>query len=205
MTRSTRSLSRKNRSQRARRLLAGVTVALLVNPPSGFTQDNAPRDADVRGTALTPNSIGSGGVSPLGKVLRGDSESPALNRSPVGPVIRRLAGTHDDVAQSPAAAPSQGGWIGRHPVLLGTAIGAGGAILWQAGTCRGSSCNVGIAGLVGAGSGAYGGLIVSAIQKAKRKQPVGRGTKFGIAAGAIAGVAGAFLACYGAGGCGGVS
>jgi hypothetical protein len=64
---------------------------------------------------------------------------------------------------------------------------------------------VGVAGLVGAGSGAYGGLIVSAIQKAKRKQPVGKGMKFGIAAGAIAGVAGTFLACYGAGGCGGVS
>jgi hypothetical protein len=43
------------------------------------------------------------------------------------------------------------------------------------------------------------------IGKASKKEPVGRRKKAGIAAGAIGAVVGAFLACYGAGGCGGVS
>jgi hypothetical protein len=106
---------------------------------------------------------------------------------------------------SQATAPSQGRWSSRHPVLLGTLIGAGSGMLWQAASCRGPSCKVGVAGLVGAGAGAYTGLVVSAIHEAKQKQPVGKKTKIGIAAGAIGAAVGAFLACYGAGGCGGVS
>jgi hypothetical protein len=113
------------------------------------------------------------------------------------------------VPPAPAApsrqSPPRQSWAARHPVVLGTAIGAGTGAAWQAAACKGSSCKVGTAGLFGAGVGAYTGLAISAIQKAKRKEPVGRGTKIGLIGGAIGGTVLAFLACYGAGGCGGVS
>jgi len=103
------------------------------------------------------------------------------------------------------SAAARQSWVGRHPVLTGALIGAGGGFAWQASACHGPSCKLCVATAVGAGVGAYGGLVVSAIRKARSKQPVGKGTKIVIAAGAIGAVAGAFLACYGAGGCGGVS
>jgi hypothetical protein len=59
--------------------------------------------------------------------------------------------------------------------------------------------------LAGAGVGAWGGLIADAIHKARAKEKVGIGQKIGIAAGAVAVIALPLLACYGAGGCGGVS
>jgi hypothetical protein len=119
-----------------------------------------------------------------------------------------LAAVRFDI--SPAArvgAPPvrQSGWLGRHPVIAGTLIGAGGMMLWEGVSCRGRSCKAGTAALVGAGGGAYTGLIVGAIQKARRNEPVGRGTKIAIVAGAAGGALALFLACYGAGGCGGVS
>jgi hypothetical protein len=115
---------------------------------------------------------------------------------------------HDAVARL-TASPSISGQSSRnparHPVILGTLIGAAGGAVWQASACGSISCNVGTAGLVGAGVGAYSGLVASAIQKARAKQPVSRSLKIGIAAGAIGAVGGAWLACYAAGGCGGVS
>jgi hypothetical protein len=59
--------------------------------------------------------------------------------------------------------------------------------------------------LVGTGVGAWGGLIASAVQKARRKEKVGFGTKTGIVAGAVGLIVFPVLACYGAGGCGGSS
>jgi hypothetical protein len=107
-------------------------------------------------------------------------------------------------APAPAPPPRQN-WVSRHPVLLGTAIGAGTGVVWQTAGCRGASCKPGTAALVGAGVGAYTGLVISAIQKAHQKEPVGRGTKIGLIGGAVGGAFAIFLACYGAGGCGGVS
>ena len=180
--------------QQGRRFLVGAAVALMASQAPVFAQQN---------TALVRDSTADTIVPPLSDVLRGGGVPAALDRFEVGP--RRRVATADSVAQRSAPSSPRGGWVVRHPVLLGALIGAGVGSVWQAGTCRGSSCNVGIAGLVGAGSGAYGGLIVSAIQKARRQQPVDRRTKIGLAAGAVGAAAGTFLACYGAGGCGGVS
>jgi hypothetical protein len=129
---------------------------------------------------------------------RVDASSPVAISTPIADTVARLTQT----TPVPAARRSP---LGRHPVLLGTAIGAAGAAAWQAGQCGGSSCNTGTAALVGAGVGAYTGLVVSAVRKARAGQPVGRGVRIGLAAGAVAAVAGGWLACYGAGGCGGSS
>ena len=107
--------------------------------------------------------------------------------------------------QGPAASAPGRSPVGRHPILLGTAIGAAGAAVWQASACGGSSCNTGTAALVGAGVGAYTGLVVSAVQSARAGRPVGRGVKTGLVVGALGAFAGGWLACYGAGGCGGSS
>ena len=176
-----------------RRILVAAAVVLIGCQTPLFAQENQ---------ALLRHSTTDTIVPPLSAVLRGEGVPAALDRLEAGPRKRRAAG--DGVAQRPAPS-SRGGWAARHPVLLGALIGAGVGSVWQAGACRGSSCNVGIAGFVGAGSGAYGGLVVSAIQKARAQQPVERRTKIGLAVGAVGAAAGAFLACYGAGGCGGVS
>lgn len=195
MARVSRDGCRTTRGLRhGRRLLAGAAVALIAWQTPLFAQEHK---------ILVPDSTTDTIVPPLSDVLRGEGVPAALDRLEVGPRRRVAAG--DSVAQRSSPSSPRGGWVARHQVLLGTLIGAGVGSAWQAGTCRGSSCNVGIAGLVGAGSGAYAGLIVSAIQKARRQQPVDRRTKVGIAAGAVGAAAGAFLACYGAGGCGGVS
>ena len=56
-------------------------------------------------------------------------------------------------------------------------IGGGSLAVWEAARCKGPSCKRGTAALVGAGAGAYGGLIASAIDRVRSKQPVGRGHK----------------------------
>ena len=118
--------------------------------------------------------------------------------TPIADSIARLE-------QSPAASSPRQSPLGRHPILLGTAIGAAGAAVWQASACGGSSCNTGTAALVGAGVGAYTGLVVSAVKSARAGRPVSRRVKVGLAVGALGAVAGGWLACYGAGGCGGSS
>jgi len=105
----------------------------------------------------------------------------------------------------PAPARPRGNWSGRHPVLLGTMIGAGSLGAWEAIACGGHSCHVGTAALVGAGAGAYGGVIASAIQRARRHEPVGRGRKIALVGGAVGGAVAVFVACFAAGGCGGAS
>jgi hypothetical protein len=123
---------------------------------------------------------------------------PEQKAAPIADSIARLT-------QGPLATAPGRSSVGRHPVLLGAGIGAAGAAVWQASACKGSSCNVGTAALVGAGAGAYTGLVVSAWQSARAGRPVSRRAKIGLAVGAIGAVAGGWLACYGAGGCGGVS
>jgi hypothetical protein len=121
-----------------------------------------------------------------------------LAPAPIADAIARLA------QRPPVTAPGRSS-LARYPVLLGAGIGAAGAAAWQATACRGSACNTGTAALVGAGVGAYTGLVVSAVQSALAGRPVSRRVKIGLAVGAIGAVGGGWLACYGAGGCGGVS
>lgn len=103
------------------------------------------------------------------------------------------------------AGTSGGNWIVRHPVLAGTAIGAGaGLALSQIDTIGGRSHDPRVA-LIGAGGGAWGGVIASAVQSARAGKRVGVGTKVGIVAGAVGLAVLPLLACYGAGGCGGSS
>jgi len=100
---------------------------------------------------------------------------------------------------------SSSSWIGRHPVLFGTAVGAGtGLILSQTDAVGGLNHDPRVA-LAGAGIGAWTGLVVSSVQKARAGKKVSTGSKVGIVAGAIAIVVLPVLACYGAGGCGGTS
>jgi hypothetical protein len=90
-------------------------------------------------------------------------------------------------------------------VIVGTLIGTGvGAGLSQIEAIGGVNHDPKVA-LVGAGVGAWGGLIASAVHKARTKQRVGVGTKIGIIAGAVGLIVVPVLACYGAGGCGGSS
>ena len=111
------------------------------------------------------------------------------------------------LAQSPAQAqpPQGGGWIVRHPVVVGTLVGTGvGAALSRSEAIGGVNHDARVA-LAGAGAGAWGGLVASAVHKARIKEKVGAGTKIGIVAGAVAIAVLPWLACYGAGGCGGSS
>jgi hypothetical protein len=106
---------------------------------------------------------------------------------------------------SQAAGGGRSAWFARHPVLTGTVVGAGaGLALAQVEAIGGRHHDPGVA-LVGAGAGAWGGLIASAVQSARAGRPVRRGTKVGIIAGAVAAGVLPVLACYGAGGCGGSS
>jgi hypothetical protein len=134
-----------------------------------------------------------------------DTPPPALEARPVESMSTPLSDSIARLTQSPSSTAPRRSTLGRHPVLLGTAIGAASAAVWQASACGGSSCNTGTAALVGAGIGAYSGLVVSAVRSARAGQPVSRRVRIGLATGAVAAVAGGWLACYGAGGCGGAS
>jgi hypothetical protein len=93
-------------------------------------------------------------------------------------------------------------WVVRHPVLAGTVIGtAGGAVLSRFEAVGGVGRDPRVM-LIGAGSGAWAGLVASAVQKARAGKKVSKGTKLGIVAGAVSLVVLPALACYGAGGCG---
>jgi hypothetical protein len=95
--------------------------------------------------------------------------------------------------------------VERHPVILGALIGAGsGAALSRTRALGGANHDPRVM-LAGTGAGAWGGLVASAVHKARAREKVGVGAKMGIAAGAVGIFALPLLACYGAGGCGGVS
>lgn len=134
-----------------------------------------------------------------GTVARGADEGPLH-------AAVRSAGAR--FAQTPARSPQPqqpSSWVVRHPVITGTLIGAGGgAALSRTRTVGGGKHDPRVM-LLGAGAGAWGGLVAGAVHKARAKEKVGVGAKIGIAAGAIAIGVLPLLACYGAGGCGGVS
>lgn len=107
--------------------------------------------------------------------------------------------------QSAGSVPETESWIVRHPVIVGTLIGTGGGLALSRVDAIGGMNHDPRVALIGAGAGAWGGLVASAVHKARTKQKVGLGTKIGIAAGAVAIIVLPVLACYGAGGCGGSS
>ena len=128
---------------------------------------------------------------------------PTAQEGPLHAAVRRAGA---QLAQSPAPIQqTQPRWVVRHPVITGTMIGAGaGAVLSRTQAVGGYNHDPRVT-LVGAGAGAWGGLVAGAIHKARAKEKVGVGTKIGIAVGAVGMVVLPWLACYGAGGCGGVS
>ena len=100
--------------RQVRRLLAGAAVALIACQTPLFAQENQ---------ALLRHSTTDTIVAPLSDVLRGEGVPAALDRLEVGPRRRVAAG--EAIAQRSAPSSPRGGWAARHPVLLGTLIGAG--------------------------------------------------------------------------------
>ena len=138
----------------------------------------------------------------------GDVSTTVALSADEGPLHAAVRNAGTRLIQSPALGPqtTQGSnWVVRHPVILGTSIGAGGgAVLSRTRTFGGVNHDPRVM-LIGAGAGAWGGLVASAVHKARAREKVGIGTKIGIAAGAVGIIVLPLLACYGAGGCGGVS
>lgn len=134
---------------------------------------------------------------------------PPACAEPIGPVLAAALRAAAEAARAdgemPAAAPAQPGWATRHPVLVGmvagTVVGAG---LSQVDAIGGRNHDIRVA-FVGTAVGAWGGLVASAVHKARTGQRVGTGTRIGIVAGAVAMVVVPLVACYAAGGCGGTS
>jgi hypothetical protein len=167
---------------------------------------DAPRPSSIRPRIRCLLIVGL--LALAGSVREAEAQEPPALPVAIVPLEPKAAPIADAIArltQGPLATAPGRASAGRHPVLLGAGIGAAGAAAWQASACKGSSCNTGTAALIGAGVGAYTGLVVSAVQSARAGRPVRRRTKIGLAVGAIGAVAGGWLACYGAGGCGGVS
>ena len=140
-----------------------------------------------------------------GTVVQSADEAPStlLGTGPLHAALRRAR-----LEQSPALTPQaqpRSSWVGQHPVITGTLIGAaGGAVLSRTRTVGGGNHDPRVV-LIGAGAGAWGGLVAGAVHKARAREKISVGEKIGIAAGAIGMVVLPLLACYGAGGCGGVS
>lgn len=168
---------------------AGRAIALVLAP------------AMVMLGAASAFAQGRIGVRPhqRGAATARNVDAPSLRAA-----ARREAIRLADAVPQPAT-PPQSGWIGRHPVIVGALIGTGaGAALSQVDAIGGKSHDRRVA-VLGAGVGAWGGLIASAVRRVRAGDKVGAGTKVGIIAGAAALVALPVLACYGAGGCGGTS
>ncbi len=145
------------------------------------------------GQGSPPAGLSNGGAT----LVRMADEGP-LHAAVRREVPRLVQGSAQVSQQNPS-------WTVRHPVIVGTLIGTGvGAALSRSEAIGGSNHDPKVA-LLGAGVGAWGGLIASAVHKARTNEKVGVGTKIGIVAGAIGLVVVPLLACYGAGGCGGVS
>jgi hypothetical protein len=116
-----------------------------------------------------------------------------------GPLAAAVRRAGEALGQSSGPVPEEDRWIVRHPVLVGTLIGTGaGLALSRVDAIGGANHDPRVA-LIGAGAGAWGGLVASAVHKSRAKKKVGIGTKIGIASGAVALIVLPVLACYGAG------
>jgi hypothetical protein len=138
----------------------------------------------------------------------GDAGGAVGRSADEGPLHAAVRRVDERLAKSPALIPQakqRPGWVVRHPVMTGTLIGAGGgAVLSRTRAFGGVNHDPRVV-FIGAGAGAWGGLVAAAVHKARAKEKIGIGAKIGIAAGAIGIVVLPLLACYGSGGCGGVS
>ena len=126
---------------------------------------------------------------------------------PLRAAVRRVEAPLDGGLEKGPQPPARQtpAWIVRHPVFTGTIAGAGaGLALSHVDAIGGASHDPRVA-LIGAGAGAWGGLIASAVHKSRNGEKVGAGTKIGLVTGAVVLIALPVLACYGAGGCGGSS
>jgi hypothetical protein len=160
-----------------------IAASLLAYGSTAFAQDNP-----------------AAGLSDVGETVA----RPA-DEGPLHAAIRRTAARR---AETPARIPQtqqHSNWIGRHPVITGTLIGAGGGAVLSRTRAVGGANHDSRVTLVGAGAGAWGGLVASAVHKRRAKEKISVGEKIGIAAGAVGMIVLPLLACYGAGGCGGVS
>ena len=188
-----------------------IAASLIALGGTAFAQDN-PADVVAAGTVARsadegPSTLlGTGPSTLLGtgpSTLLATGPSTLLGAGPLHAALRRAR-----LEQGPALTPQtqqRSSWVGRHPVITGTLIGAaGGAALSRTRTAGGANHDPRVM-LIGAGAGAWGGLVAGAVQKARAKEKISVGEKIGIAAGAIGIVVLPLLACYGAGGCGGVS
>jgi hypothetical protein len=138
--------------------------------------------------------------------------SPAIGHSQLGahvvrspdhePLLAAIRRAGKTLGQSSGPVPEEPGWIVRHPVIAGTLIGTGGGLALSRVDAIGGVNHDPRVALIGAGAGAWGGLVASAVHKARAKEKVGVGTKIGLAAGAVSLIVLPVLACYGAGGCG---
>ena len=132
------------------------------------------------------------------------AQERVAGEGPLRAAVRRLeAPPQKPSSQRPSL--QNPGWLVRHPVVAGTLIGAGSGLALSHVDAIGGAGHDPRVAVIGAGAGAWTGLIASAVHKARTGEKVGPGVKTGIVIGAAALVALPVLACYGAGGCGGSS
>lgn len=199
-------ICRSRWSSRQRQAVVAMAAMLFGGWNLLFAQDGVTRGAhgisgaSVFDSASTPLTSGAGD----GFLIGGKWSQVRWDVSRDGGLFRADALRETARQAQNAAVSSNEAWPTRHPVLLGTLIGAGTGLIIEQTYCGLSSCYGFVAAAV-TGAGAYGGLVASAVHKAHFGQPVSRKTKVGLVAGAVGAVVGSFLFCYGMGGCGGVS
>src|SRR5262249_53676968 len=134
MSRSRIATCRAGSNQTLRRVLAGLLVAFQLGQGAAFAQ----------GGAVAADPMAAPPEAPT--VTRTSLPVAFGSQAPAGP---RPTVFHDALAAATQSrtAPPRGNWATRHPVLLGTLIGASGGLVWQAAGCRGSSCKPGAAAL----------------------------------------------------------
>ena len=172
-------------SQRRMKGLAGIPAMTVLLATSFLA----------RGSTASAQQSPEAGLNEVGRTA-----VSTVDEGPLRTAVRR-AGARLASAPVPQTAGAQDpSWIARHPVIVGTLAGTGaGLALSQVDAIGGLDHDPRVA-LIGAGAGAWGGLIASAVQQVRAREKVGVGTKIGIVAGAVGLIVLPALACYGAGG-----
>jgi hypothetical protein len=159
-----------------------LAASLLVCATTTSAQDNGDIPIKERGVSITHEG-------PLHGAVRREAAR-----------LARGAASDQQTANKPDP-----NWFVRHPVIVGTLVGTGvGVALSRSDAIGGANHDPRVA-LLGAGVGAWSGLVASAARKARAREHIGLGTKIGIVASAVGLAVAPVVACYGAGGCGGSS